>query len=269
MPTPNDAMIKGMESYFPRLSSPSYTAGNVASLFLQLPFIRAYWPMSANGLNAGAILLRDVAGRLDLTVSPSCSLGYDRLAPYASFLRASSQYAAYPDNEHFDVIGTEAYMLNPGLTLGGWLYFDSLVSGQGIASKYYSTTNQRAYRLYQSDAGGSIRFSVSNTGAADISVTIAAATSGMIARYWRFIVARYSPSRELKIWNNSTTNEYYEINTTSIPASLFNSTEPFELARSNRTGYFNGKFSNWFFAAGYLSDSQIWNLWQNTRYLYI
>jgi len=272
MPTPNDAMIKAMESYFPRLASPSTALGNCASLFMHLPGVRAYWPMSASTLTGGASIV-DIINGLNPVMTNTPTHEVDGLAPMVRFSSAGLQYATYPDNANFDILGTEANMVAAlrGMTIGGWWRVGSLSANQSLFGKYYTTGNLRAYRAYTSLAGfGDLNFSVSTDGINDVTVTLTGANAGgMAIGQWRFVVCRYDPSTELKLWNNSTTVEYSNTLAAGVPASIFNSTEPFELGRSNRTNYLNGYLSNWFVCAAAVPDVIIWNLWQNTRSLYI
>lgn len=272
MPERNNAMINGMSSFFPRLASPSTALGNAASLFMHLPAVRAYWPMSASTLTGGASIV-DIINRLNLVMTNTPTHEIDGLAPMVRFLSTSSQYAAYPDNVNFDILGTEASIASTmrGMTIGGWWRVNSLNANQSLFGKYYTTGNLRAYRAYTSTAGtGDLNFSVSTDGINDVTVTLTGANAGgMAIGQWRFVACRFKPSNELKLWNNSTTAEYSNTLAAGVPASIFNSSEPFELGRSNRTNYLNGYLSNWFICAAAVPDVAIWNLWQNTRWLYV
>jgi len=206
---------------------------------------------------------------LIMSGSPVPQVDNDRLASVLDFVRTSNQYIYYPDVSHFDVIANEAHIDSNGLTFGGWFNFDSYAgtAAEGLISKWYETGNQRAYRIYRSTNTGAISVQVSGDGAAVDTTTIAGATYGIANDNWYFIVGRFRPGKELKLWVNTTIASY---TATSIPAALtiYNSTEPFEIGRTNRANYFDGQAALCFVAASIVPDYLIWSLWQHSRWLF-
>jgi len=213
----------------------------------------------------------DVANGYHLITAGSGSpnITYDRLAPVMDFVRANTNYLYHPDCSHFDVIGNESHVTYSGLTFGGWFNFDSFAAtaSEGLISKWYETGNQRAYRIYRSTNTGAISVQVSGDGAAVDTTTIAGATYGIANDNWYFIVGRFRPGKELKLWVNTTIASY---TATSIPAAatIYNSTEPFEIGRTNRANYFDGQAALCFVAASIVPDYLIWSLWQHSRWLF-
>lgn len=97
-----------------------------------------------------------------------------------------------------------------GFTAGGWFQMTSSDFLMGV----WQTAANQVWRLF---VNGSIpTFYVSSTGANSFSV----ASSTIVAGEWYSVVARYTPSTDISIWLNGVK----ATNTSSIPASLFNST---------------------------------------------
>ena len=71
---------------------------------------------------------------------------------------------------------------------------------------------------------------MSNDGTATFGV---GSTNLLAEDEWRFIAARFTPSTELKIWEGYTYGLVTDVNTTSIPASLFDSTDNLAIGSSN------------------------------------
>ena len=246
--------------------------GNVLGSYLILPALRGLW---VNGVgpstlisNAGA--LHDISGlnnRLGQANNPLYD--FENLIPFLE-LDGSSQYFATSDatsNNSFDILGTEAYVGTPGLTLGMWTKIDAVnpANQNTIMAKFETTGNQRSYQLFMAGGGGTdvYSFQVSNNGSStssvNSSVTITPATQ------WYLVIGRFVPSTSLDIFVNGTKST----NTTSIPASIFNSTANFTIGAINTPArYFDGKLSVGFICASALSDSLIDALYQQGRVLY-
>ena len=119
----------------------------------------------------------------------------------------------------------------------------------GIVSKWGGASD-RAYglRYLVTEA---FDFSVSGTGSTLITATGSVLGTGV----WRFIVGRFTPSTEVALFVDGEKT----INTTAVPASIFNSTQAFEIGRfaANNSTVFNGKTRDIFICAAALSDELI------------
>ena len=175
---------------------------------------------------------------------------------YHDFVRANSEYFGIADAAGLDITAN--------LTLGCWVYFDAESTDvvTGIMSKWYETGNQRAFVIYKS-AANKIVFSVSVDGSAVISVDDLGAS--YVVGQWFYVVGRYTPSEELALFVNGM---WYQ-NITSIPASLMNSSEPFELGRYNRTNYLDGRMSQSFLCAYSVPSRFICSMFSHAKALYM
>lgn len=123
----------------------------------------------------------------------------------------------------FEIADNASLSITGALTIIGWAYFNALGSLEAIISKWLETGDQRSYRLIK-QAANTIRAEISSAGTA--ASIVAATTSGTpAAGSWVFVAARFTPSSELAVWLDSEK----VINTTGIPASIFDSNAKFVL----------------------------------------
>ena len=229
--------------------------GGMLEPFLLLPELRAFWPFSSADENGDA---HDLSGQERAVMNNNAAtFGGDGLAPYAAMVAASTQYFSRADEAGLDITG--------GLTLGGWFYITANLSGvQGLAGKWIGNTNQRAYLL--SNFNGSLLFSVSSSGAAATAGVTSAITPAL--NTWQFVAARFVPAATVDIWVNRTKTT----DTTTVPASLFNSSAAFQVGRHVDTGgtarLLDGRASLGFLCAAAASDLVITNLYERSRRLF-
>lgn len=231
---------------------------DLVSPFLALPMLRGLWVASVN--NAGNWY--DLSGlSKTLTYNGNPTFNYSGLVPYWDY-DGTEDYHSRADEADLDIIGTESYVASAarGLTLGGWFWLDNLTAQRGFISKYnIDAVNERAYILYYDLAANRLQFIISTDG---IAATIVAATDAPSATTWYFVVGRFTPSTEIKIWTNAATNT----NTVGIPASIFNSNANFEIGSySVGTNNLDGRATLCFLCAAALSDGQISSAFQQTR----
>ena len=142
----------------------------------------------------------------------------------------------------------------------GWFYFDGDGSSEILLSKW--AANNQAY-LLQRTSTKKATFNVSVDGSATTTVT---STSDIENTTWTFVAGRFDPSSTLSIFVNREKTD----NTTSIPASIYISgNAPFNISGyNNGTQLINGKASLCFLCGAYLSDAQIFTLYEQTRILF-
>lgn len=221
---------------------------------LALPGLRGCWPMSSFNENGNAY---DMSGQgRTLTYNGNPTYNFTGLVPYIDF-DGTGDFLSRADEAGLDIIGTENYVAAAarGLTFGGWFY-PKTTNKEVIMAKADNSTGP--YALWNDD-GNDILFRVRNAAdAATFLVTIAITLSA-----WQFIVGRYDPSTELKVWRNISTNT----NVTNIPASILDGNDTFCIG-----GYagaeFEGLASLCFLCAAALSDMIIESLFQRTRSLF-
>jgi hypothetical protein len=174
---------------------------------------------------------------------------------------ASTQYLEYADDLQFDILGTEAYIANPGLTLGGWFWCDAASMGvlAGFISKYLDVGNQRAYALYKTPANTTSML-MSTDGINNVQ---AVHPTAIVVDTWNHIIGRFTPSAEIAIFLNG----IISTNVAAIPASIFDSNASLQIGNIRDAGshYLDGRASQCFICAAALSDAQIGVLYQQTR----
>lgn len=231
--------------------------GRLCSNYLALPSLRGFWPMSSV---SNSSFPRDLSTQGRTLTNINVSLfGQNVLVPYVT-LNGTTQYLTRGDEVGLDITGTEAYV-HPayrGLTMGGWFFVDTSpgVSGAGLFSKDDAPAN-RSYGLLVEDAD-TIRFHVSNNGAAIVSVS--SISSAPLAT-WIFCVGRFDPSTEIAVYLNDEKTP----NVAAIPASIFNGNAPLEVGRYDLGAYLDGGASMLFLCAAMLTDDSILALYRNTK----
>lgn len=233
----------------------------VVAGFQALPGLVGFWPMSSVQRSTGNVY--DLSGQnRTLTYNGNPTFSYTGLVPYITF-DGTGDYLSRADETDLDIVGSEAIFNSAtrGLTLGGWFYTTDVGAGLfGLMSKYASS--QISFLLYRS--ADTLSFTISNTGTALVG-TVSSSTA-LVANNWNFIVGRFTPSTETALFNNDTKNT----NTTSIPATIFNSTTALEIGRynSSNTTCYAGRTSLCFLSANAISDSIINGVYQRSRNLF-
>lgn len=234
---------------------PSYASGFISDL-LQYPQLRGLWTFGP--IDDGENII-DMSGQ-DRTMfainSPTIGVISDR-QPY-SILNGSTQY-----------YHRAGISITGAITIGGWFYMDAIPAAdstpQSMINKYYATTNQRAYRVHYEPATGiqNFVFTVSSAGTSGV---YAAHTGTVSATTWYNVVGRFVPSTSVDIYVNGVKVS----NTTSVPASIYDSTAFFCIgAEQGVTGspvnFFDGRVSLSYVFAAALDDNQISYIYNKSR----
>jgi len=138
------------------------------------------------------------------------------------------------------------------VTLLGWFRPDDATPAAlgSIAGHHVVTGNQRSFRLANLTAG-TLEATASVDGTAFITQASAASMSDGV---WHHCAFRYIPSTELSVFLNGVET----LNTTSIPASLHNSTGAFSLGGTGDGGQLiSGHLALWSLHAAALTDEAI------------
>lgn len=206
------------------------------SMFLDLPVLRAFWPMSSVQT---ATDVTDISGNENhLTNHDASDFAYTGLAPYVNFVSGPAnppQWLSKADGgagRWADILGTEAYVLAAvqGLYMGGWFWFDDVTANASPIGKWDDNgVNQRSYMIFLRGADSVLEAHVSGLGtAASTVITTSIATS---TGKWYFLMLNYDPSTKLALWVGDDTGLVEYTNTTSIPAAIFDSTAAFTIGR--------------------------------------
>lgn len=210
------------------VEDPEFGANSRAMEVLKsFPAVIGVWPMwSTNG--AGQVV--DVSGN-GLHLSRSGTLIDTSIDGSSYFSRAyfsaTNSYAEHTDEASFDILGNEAHVAGGirGMTIGAWIRPVTVSATNNWMAKYANATD-RAWWL-SGVATSRAQFSISSTGANSFSVQV----DGVTDNTWHFVVGRYSPSSALSIAVDNVWNSI----TTSIPATLFNSSGPFRIGQRGDT----------------------------------
>lgn len=187
----------------------------------------------------------DICRAYDLTHAGVSDQGSYGMAPYVTY-NGSTNYSSKPPGALRGI---------NGLTVGGWF---QMTSGDTLMSVWLSAANF-CWRLF---VNGSVpTFYVSGNGSSSINVAATAITAGQ----WNHVIGRYTPSSQIAIFLNGVKT----VNTTSVPASLFNASANFAIGGNSAGGeLLTGKASLCFLCHEPLADEQITILYQMSRHLY-
>lgn len=267
----NDELINLLRADFFARSEPNASWVHYQSAVQSTCGLQGFYPMSSV-INTGTIFARDIACGYDLTATNTPTFGYlstatiTALPPWCNFVAATSQYLTFgADDPQHDILGTETYISanERGLTVAGWFKFTTIpASVFGLISKWYTVGDQRAYHLYK-NAANNIVFQVSSLGTA-VTVFTVTSTGTVAADKWYFLAGRFDPSTTLDVFVDGVKTS----NAVAIPAAIFNSDEPFQIGRTDRANYLDGKASMCQVNAAQLSDSIIQAQWEQSRVMY-
>lgn len=262
----NPELVRNLTPYFVRAGTTEKAAAWAHSNYMGLLGLRGFWPMSSVNSSGEAVDVSGVGN--NLTGNGSLTFDYANslyLPSFARFVATSSQYLSHVDAADFDILGTESYIqpARRGLTVGCWFSPD-IVDGtrQGLVSKYVVGANQRSFSLQMATTSNDLQFSLSSNGTSGAAIS-ATHPGGLSVAGWYFAVGRFDPSTEVAVFQNGT----WERNTTSVPASIFNSTAPFNIGMVDGGSlfYFDGEIAFAFLCAAHIPDSIIFNLYQATK----
>lgn len=256
----NAEMIALLATHFPLRNDNSYAWGNALAGLLLSPRLRGQWGVSTD--DTLAVYDHSGQGRTMTALGGAGTpLAYEYgISPFHDFIRANTQYYQRADEAGLDIVDD--------LTMWTWVRFHAPSTGALVYyfSKWF--TNDQAYLLYKS-IGNAIGFGITTDGSTNVLVADGAVNYAVDT--WFFVAGRFTPSTELKLWvGNGTTgvlNTY--TNLVGIPASIWNSDEPLEVGRGNRTNYLDGHAVLWGLAAYVMTDTDIFNKFHQTRPLYM
>ena len=248
--------------------------GIVRSYVLSLMGLRGFWPFGAihkHGTVDSGFTVPDASGSgLSLyapiggepTVFHWDGSGF---LTYFDF-NGTTDYLYSPSHINHHLSGTEGWIetANRGLTIGCWIHPDvALGSGlsYGIISKFNTAGDERAYYLLATETSGPdlLRCLVyqssgtSNNFLSSLEMTVS---------QWNFVVMRWDPSTEIKLWLNGDS----EILTSSIVSSVQEVIAPLTFAaRSDQEDFLNGKMAMPFVIGAALEDDIITSIYNISR----
>jgi len=261
MQTHNAQLVENLTSFFIRRNETQLQLSQAIALFQSLPGLRGFWPMSAIDSSGNAI---DQSGHgHTLTYNGNPTYNQDGLAPYID-LDGTGDYLSRADESDLDIDGTESYIVSGlnGLTMGGWFYPDA--GGIQILMSKTGGGSNASYSMFIGSST-SLTARVSNNGTTLVDQS--ASLSSSILSKWNLFVIRYDPSAELLMRVMNADEDTSGSLTSGVPASLFNSSAPFNIGNRNSSTSFlyNGRASLCFLCAAALPDSIISTLFNVSR----
>lgn len=189
-------------------------------------------------------------------VTGYCGIDDIGLVVYREFARGLHCYLSRADEPGLDITGE--------LTFGCWVWFNKNSRGVdvGIMGKWFHDFDQRAYVIHKK-SNNEIEFAISKDGVNNLN-TVTDAGINFTSGNWYYIVGRYTPSKELALFVNGS---WYK-NQTDIFSSIFDSTEPFEIGRYDRSNYFDGYICQVFVSASFIDDADIEAMYAHTKALF-
>lgn len=263
-----DEIIAELEASFIGRNDKIIRWGNAISSIQALPALRGLWPMSSvvggptipSGGNAN-----DLSGNgLTLTYNGNPTYNFDSslIFPHYIDVDGTGDYLSKADtgaNDPLDIIGTETYIASGirGLTFGGWFY--PTASANGLMIGKADDLNGPYFLL--NEGGTNALFRIRDSGdAANFTVR-----TPITLNVWQYIVGRYTPSTEIKIWDNRTSNTFL----VGIPAAILNGTDGFAIGATGAgTILFTGRASLCWVCAAALDDIHIISLFEQQRVLF-
>lgn len=237
---------------------------SMTGYYQQLPGLVGFWPMSSVQLSTGNAYDLSGQGRtLTYAGNPTYNQ-HNGVVPYID-LDGTGDWLTRPDEADLDIIGNEAIYASAvrGVTMGGWFWLDAIAAISGLMTKDNGST-QRSYSLFADPTN--TRLAASFIGASASTVLLNGVFTSL--NRWVFCVARWIPSTSVKVWANIDGQLSTNINTTSIIATLNNSTTPLYVGAVNALLPMNGRASMCFLCANNLSDALINHLFNVTRPYY-
>lgn len=262
-----DAEFSHLRGEFQQKHDGSFAWESMVSAYLALPALRGFWPMSASDESGNIRDFGEVGGGLHLT-NRNTVLHLATPMPVMDFTSGNSEVLYRADAAAFDIQGNEAFVHSDyrGLTMGAWVQFDAVDQNSTLMGKWDTAANQRSYIIYLNGSTSKISFYWSTNGTLQPNVEY---DTALVAGRWYFVCGRFDPSTEAKIW----VNDNFNVDTTSIPATLFNGTASFAIGAygtqpATWLDYMDGRVSMAFLCAAYLPDHTVRRLYYRTRALF-
>ncbi len=218
-------------------------------VFIGLPGIEGYYPMSVVGASGDAINHSGIDAQL--TQIGTVPLGYDG----NSFRQLGTATDYFSKSGLYGLTGLETFIdvSLRGFTIGGWFNITSTPTISGALISRDGLSPQRGYSV-RYNADGTFKVVVSGTGSNVFFVDSAVYP----VDEWLFVVARFIPSAELSVFVGGVKTT----NTTAIPASCFVSSQTFEVGRfqASDSRIIDAKVRDVFICRSALSDAIIKNI---------
>lgn len=256
----NPELLDILRSDVQMRNEPNYAWRTLAAAHLAIPGLRGLWMFNSF----------DEFGNVHDLTGQGHTMAYNgnpqfRQEDLSTFCRfdGAGDYFNHPTEDYFHISGTESFIYTPwqGLTLGCWCYFHNFTVTHSLITKWASS-NKEYWLGFDQASFNNVVFMVSDDGAGQ---DVVQSSWTETADEWVYIVGRYDPSTEIKVWVDRLTNT----NAAGIAASIFDGTAPFNIgAYNNGSGPHDGRIVVAWLSAMYLSDSVVECLFEQTRAMF-
>jgi hypothetical protein len=258
--------IDRLEHQYDRLKTveASPTLGELYGMFLGLPMLRAFWPMSSVSGAAEAIDLSGQGRHLAYNGNPVYAY-YNDCISYIG-CDGTGDYLSISGSAGLIIVGNETSVYTPqrGLTFGGWFYASALTGimqliGRGTDAA--AATDSYLLRWRGDAAGDPLQLVISDGANYDTLLS----TLTIAQNQWYYVVGRFVPSTSIDLFvsGQKTTN------TTGIPATLNNAAIDFRIGANAAAGeLLNGNATLCFVCAAALSDAHISYLYNRSAWAF-
>lgn len=233
----NEQLVSLLSGDFRLLYNPVHAMADASALYRNLPGLVAFYPGATGLPPANVGQLRDMSGaamNMGRTSAPYEEAESTNLRRWMHF-DGVDDYWFTTDNAYNSILGNENAIASTvnGLTVMAWVRPTRAASAtEAIINKWLTTGNQRSW-FFLRNATKNLQFIISNDGSTTFSI---GSTNTLDDDEWRFVAARFTPSTEIKIWEGYTNGLTTDENITSIPATLFDSTDNLSIGASNTSG---------------------------------
>lgn len=230
----NSELVSLLAAYFMKKYDAYTSYGNIISAYMQLPGLIAFYT-GGIGNTTSTSVLRSTPTTLHLTRAGTpyeffTTTGLRRIV----YFSGTTDHFYAVDSAYNSILGTENTVgaTVRGMTVMAWVFPTTAVGSSETAISKWNTSNQRSWVL-ERNASGPANLAVSGNGTSAVSAT---GTTSIAQNGWHFIAGRFTPSTEIKVWMGNSSGLETATNTTSIPASLHNSTARLAVAARNSGG---------------------------------
>jgi len=202
----NAEMIGILSADFQRRYEANFHFGQACAMYQALPGLRGFWPCSSFDAQGNLIDLSGQGRTLTYAGTPDFYSSAYRPLPIVHF-DGTNDYFYRPDEPGLSITGTESVVnaVHKGLTFGCWVYWGATMPSdagfdKGVIGKYYSSANLRSYMIYGDNPTDRYNFSISDDGTNVDGVGSGSALADINQGEFQFVVARFDPSTEIKLW---------------------------------------------------------------------
>ena len=250
--------VDQLSTWFQRRYESQFAWSHSVSMCMDLSALRGAWSMAGRDSGGDATDYSGLAHHM--TLGGNVTYNQSGLATWAVFPGAAGDYFTHLDHADFDITGGEAFEDAPGMSAGGWCYFDNAVGANEYIMSKWAGAGVRSFVVSRNAATGVIDFLVSTDGT-NIANT-ASSTSTPATAAWFHWSVRFVPSAEMSVFINGVET----LDVAGIPATIFNSAAALNLgAYSAAAGMMSGRQSLVWICGAALTDSQHTSIFHQTQ----